>query len=61
MSGIVLAFIWTGAVVAAIAFIVIIGLASRRRRLSSSIHDPEMQQSLDEIQSQIDSGRGRLY
>lgn len=60
MSGIVLAFIWTGAVVAAIAFIVIIGLVSRRRRLSSSIHDPEMQQALDDIQSQIDSGRGRL-
>ena len=60
MTGIVLAFVWTGAVIAAVAFIVIIGLVSRRRRLTASTYDPEMQRTLDGIQSQIDSGRGRL-
>ncbi|TFW00193.1 hypothetical protein [Orlajensenia leifsoniae] len=61
MSGVVLGFIWTGAVLAAVAFIVIIALASRRRRLATNTYDPEMQQSLDAIQGQIDSGRGRLF
>lgn len=61
MTGIVLGFIWTGAVLAAIAFIVIIALASHRRRLAAKTDDPGMQQDLDAIQDQIDSGRGRLF
>jgi uncharacterized protein YoxC len=61
MTGIVLAFIWSGAVVAAIAFIVMIAVVSRRRRLTARVDDPEMQKSLDALQGQIDSGRGRFF
>jgi hypothetical protein len=61
MSAYVAGFVWTGAILAAAALVVIVAVVSRRRRLITKAHDPEMQQSLNEIQNQIDAGRRGFF
>lgn len=57
MSAYIVGLVTTGAILAAVALVLIVALVSHRRRLMTKTHDPEMQQAFSKIQDQIDAGR----